>query len=58
MPPEQPKPQKEYEVTITIAFTMYLHAESKQEAIEQAQECIINEGEPDTLEIVCYEITE
>jgi hypothetical protein len=54
MPPEEHK----YQVTVTIAVTLYVTAKTDAEAIEEAQYCCVNDGDPDTLEIECHLIEE
>ena len=47
-------PDNKYHITITIAFTLDVTAKNEAEAIEEAQCCCINEGDPDTLDIECH----
>ena len=54
MPPKE----KKYQITVTIAFTLNVTAETEAEAIEEAQYCCVNDGDPDTLNIECYLIEE
>jgi hypothetical protein len=54
MPPKE----KKYQITVTIAFTLDVTAKNESEAIEEAQYCCVNDGEPDTLNIECHLIEE
>jgi hypothetical protein len=42
-------PDQKYRVEITIAFTVDITADSPEDALEQAQHCCVNDGDPDTL---------